>query len=170
MKKGLIAGLGTLILLGGGVYGIHSVSAAGDQQVIEANGMGNHLGNRLDMLSQFKDQIHQVNQLREDRLDLRKQAIVKKDMLVDLLIAAKNSGSKENFKQAKEIKKQLKTLNEQLKPLLTEGKDERKALKEAMKKGEGSDQFTKLLATQQQVNAKLKEKLTELDKLIDLLK
>lgn len=168
LKQGLIVGIGALLLLGG-VYRIQSVSAA-ENQPAKVEAKADHVGKRLHVLSQFKDQIHQVNQLREERLDLKKQAVEKKDQLLDLVIAAKQGGNKEDMKQAKEVKKQLKALNGDMKTLLQEGKEERKALKEALKSGEGSEQFSKLITTQQNINGKMKEKLAELDKMIEVLK
>ncbi|MEH7331205.1 hypothetical protein V7161_00955 [Neobacillus drentensis] len=168
LKKGLIVGVGALMLLGG-VYKIQSVSAA-ENTPSKVEAKAGHAGKRLEVLSQFKDQIHQVNQLREDRLDLKKQMIEKRDQLLDLVVAAKQSGNKEDIKQAKEVKQQLKTLNSDMKTLIQEGRDERKTLKEDLKKGEGSEQFTKVIATQQKINEKMKEKLAELDKMIEILK
>ncbi|MGG1679356.1 hypothetical protein ACIFOT_27075 [Neobacillus sp. NRS-1170] len=168
LKKGLIVGVGALMLLGG-VSKIQSVSAA-ENQPAKVEAKAGHAGKRLEVLSQFKDQIHQVNQLREDRLDLKKQMIEKRDQLLDLVVAAKQSGNKEDMKQAKEVKQQLKSLNSDMKTLIQEGRDERKALKEALKNGEGSEQFDKLTATQQKINEKMKEKLAELDKMIEILK
>jgi uncharacterized protein YukE len=173
MRKGIIAGVGVVMLLGGSFYGIKSVSAAENQPKVEAKaeaGTTGHVGKRLEVLGQYKDQIHQVNTLREERLDLRKQMVDKKDQLLDLLLAAKNSGNKAEFKQAKEVKKQVKSLNGELKTLLKEGQVDKKALKEAVKKGEASEQFAKRLATNQQINEKMKEKLAELDKMIEILK
>jgi hypothetical protein len=168
MKRVMIAGVGTLMLLGS-AYGIQNVSAAGNPQTFEAKVATVHVGKRVEVLSQFKDKIHQVNQLREERLDIKKQIVEKKDTLLDLLIAAKTSENKEDLKQANEAKKQIKAINAEMKTLATVGKDERRALKEAVKKGEGSEQFTKLIATQQQMNKKMKVKLGNLDKMIELL-
>src|SRR5574342_320044 len=97
LKQGLIVGIGALMLLGG-VYRIQSVSAA-ENQPAKVEAKADHVGKRLQLLSQFKEQIHQVNQLREERLDLKKQAVEKKDQLLDLVIAAKQSGNKEDMKQ-----------------------------------------------------------------------
>lgn len=168
LKKGLIIGVGALMLLGG-VYRIQSASAA-ENPPAKVEAKADHVGKKLEILSQFKDQIHQVNQLREERLDLKKQAVEKRDQLLDLVIAAKQSGNKEDMKQAKEVKQQLKSINTDMKALSQEGRNERKALKDALKKGEGSEEFTKLIATQKDINGKMKEKLAELDKMIEVLK
>lgn len=170
MKKGIIASIGVVMLLGGSLYGIKSVSAAEIQPKVEAKAATGHFGKRLEVRGQYKDQIHQVNKLVEERLDLRKQMVEKKDQLFDLFLAAKNSGNKEKFKQAKVVKKQFKSLNGELKTLVKEGQAEKKALKDAVKKGEASEEFTKLIGTHQQINEKMKEKLAELDKMIEVLK
>jgi Mg2+ and Co2+ transporter CorA len=177
VKKGIIVGLGAIVLAGG-FYGINSVYADQNQPATAANTVTNAGkaatrplgGKRLQVLSQYTSQIHQVNKLREERLDLKKQLIQKKDQLLDLLVAAKNSGNKDEFKQAKDVKKQLKSLNGEMQTLLKDGNDERKALKDALKNnnGQGSDQFNKLISTDQQINEKLKSKLDELTKLIDI--
>lgn len=177
MKKGIIAGMGAIVLAGG-FYGINSVYADQNQPAASTNvgtkatTSANHPlgGKRLQVLSQYTSQIHQVNKLREDRLDLRKQLIEKKDQLLDLLVAAKNSGNKDEFKQAKDVKKQLKSLNGEMQSLLKDGNDERRALKDALKNnnGQGSAQFNKLLTTSQQINDKLKSKLDDLNKMIDI--
>ncbi|MGG3564741.1 hypothetical protein ABES03_24395 [Neobacillus rhizosphaerae] len=162
LKKGLMAGVGALLLLGG-TYQIQTAHAADNPPTVEAK---EHNGNKFEKLSKYQEQIHQVNQLREERLDLKKQMVEKKDQLVDLFLAAKKSGNKEALKQVKESKKQLKSKNGELKALLTKGKDERKALKEAVKAGDATEQFDKVIAAQQQVNDKLKEQLTLLDQMI----
>lgn len=176
MKKAIIAGVGAVMLLGGGFYGIKSVFAAENPTnltnpaVSTQSNTAPHSGKRFAILSQYKEQIHQINQLREDRLDLKKQMVEKRDQLLDLFLAAKNSGNKEKLKQAKAVKQELKSINGEIKTLVNNGQDQRKALKEALKSGTENDQFSKLLSTSQQINAKMKEQITELDKLIDALK
>ena len=177
MKKGLLAGVGMVVLLGGSVFGIKSAFADTNQaqnnstQVVQAPKADNqHLGKRFNVLSQHKDQIHQINKLKEDRLDLSKQMVEKRDQLVDLLLAAKQSGNKDEMKQAKTVKQQLKSLNQDIKNLLKDGQNERKALKQAVKNnsGAGTDQFNQLISTNQQINAKMKEKIDQLNKLITI--
>lgn len=166
LKKGLMAGVGALLLLGG-TYQIQTAHAADNPPTVETK---EHAGKKFEKLSKYQEQIHQVNQLREERLDLKKKMVDKKDQLVDFLLAAKTSGNKEAIKQAKEIKKQLKTRNSELKVLVTKTKDERKALKEAVKTGDASEQFTRVIAAQQQINGKMKEQLALLDQMIASLK
>ena len=166
LKKGLAVGIGALLLLGG-TYQIQSAYAADNPQTVVTK---EHNGKKFDKLSKYQEQIHQVNQLREERLDLEKQMVEKKDQLVDLFLAAKKSGNKEALKQVKESKKQLKTKNGELKALLTKGKDERKSLKETIKAGDATEQFEKVIAAQKQVNDKFKEQLALLDQMIASLK
>lgn len=175
MKKGIIVGIGMAVLLGGGFYGINSAFADSNQeqnnstQVVQAPKEDNiHLGKRFKVLSQHKEQIHQINKLKEERLDLSKQIVEKRDQLVDLLLTAKQSGSKEELKQAKTVKQQLKSLNQDIKNLLKDGRNERKDLKQAVKNNssDGADSFNQLITTHQQINTKMKEKIDQLNKLI----
>jgi hypothetical protein len=173
MKKVIIAGVGAVMLLGGGFYGMKSVSAAENPTnaaVSTQTSTAHHVGKRFTILSQYKEQIHQINQLREERLDLKKQMVEKRDQLLDLFLAAKNSGNKDKLKQAKAVKQQFKSINGEMKNLNQDAKDQRKALKEALKNGTENGQFEKLLSTNQQINEKMKAKVSELDKLIDALK
>ncbi|MEH7299697.1 hypothetical protein [Neobacillus drentensis] len=162
LKKGLVVGIGALLLLGG-TYQIQSAYAADNPQTVVAKEPN---GKKFEKLSKYQEQIHLVKQLREERLDLKKQMVEKKDQLVDLFLAAKKSGNKEVLKKVKESKKQLKTKNGELKALLTTGKDERKALKEAVKAGDATEQFNKVIAVQKQVNEKMKEQLALLDQML----
>jgi acetyl-CoA carboxylase carboxyltransferase component len=173
LKKVIIAGVGVALLLGGGFYGMKTVSAAGNQSNVVANApstTASQHGKKAVNLSQYKDQIHQLNKLREDHLDLQKQLVEKQDQLLDLTQAAKTSGNKDKMKQAKPVRQQLTKLNREMKPLVKESNTERKALKVALKNGSASDQYNKLIATNQQINDKMKQISAELDQLISILK
>jgi membrane-associated HD superfamily phosphohydrolase len=168
MKKGILAGVGLAVLLGGGIFGINSVFADSNQtQTVQAPQQ--HVGKRVNFLNQHKDQVHQLNQLREERLDLTKQLVQKRDQLLDLFLAAKTSKNKDQLKQAKAVRPQIKTLNQDLKNLQKEARSEQKSLKQAVKNGESGDQITQLISTHQQINAKIKDKLAQLDNLISIL-
>jgi DNA repair exonuclease SbcCD ATPase subunit len=171
MKKGILVGVSMAVLLGGGVFGIKSAFADNNStQVVQAPNANNqqHVGKRFNFLSQHKDQIHQINQLKEDRMDLTKQMIQKRDQLLDLFLAAKTSTNKEEIKQAKALKPQLKSLNQDIKNLVREGKNERTSLKQAVKNNSGdiTSDLNQLISTHQQINAKMKDKIAQLDQLI----
>ncbi len=170
MKKGIIVGVGAALLIGGSLFGINNAFAADSQ-----NQSGNtaaaqvqHLGKRFAVLNQHKDQIHQINQIREDRLELRKQLVEKRDQLLDLVLAAKNSGNKEQLKQAKAIRPQIKSLNQEIKGLIKEDRNEKQSLKQALKNntGDGNNEFNQLISTQQQMNDKMQALMDQLDKMI----
>jgi hypothetical protein len=174
VKKGLIAGVGAVILLGG-AYGVSSVyadsSTSTNPAPAAAKAHAGHLGKRLAVLGQYKTQIHQVNQLREQRLDLQKQILDKRDKLMDLVIAAKQSGDKAKIKQAKDVKKQINDLHKEIKPLLQSQRNDAKAVKQALKNGsDASEQYKSLIAAQLQVNEKMKQVSDNLDKLMAILK
>ncbi|NRD76746.1 hypothetical protein HPT25_04475 [Bacillus sp. BRMEA1] len=174
VKKGLIAGVGAVMLLGG-AYGVHGVYAAtstsSDSSQVTTSAQAGHLGKRLQVVSQYKTQIHQLNQLREDRLELKKQILSKRDQLLDLEIAVKQSGDKEKLKQARAVKQQIKGLREQLKPLLKSQRSEAKTLKQTLKNGgDASEEYQTVISTAQQINDKLNQVSADLDQLISILK
>ena len=171
MKKGIIAGVGAVMLLGS-VYGIKSVSAAENPQHVQTKAVSHsslHLGKKLK--AQFKDQIQQVKTLRAERLTLKKQVVSKRKQLHELVTAAKQSKQKDVLKQAKDAKHQLKVINQDRKALLKDARSERKALKTDLKShnGKAIKQFNQFIATQKQVNAKMKEEIAQLNKIIDIL-
>ncbi|MED1468503.1 hypothetical protein [Bacillus salipaludis] len=171
VKKVMVAGIGAVMLLGG-VYGMKSVSAAANPQKVEAKAVpqtNSHIGKRLAFRAQYTDQIHQLNKLRAERLNLKKQLVEKKDQLMDLVLAAKQNRDKDKLKQVREAKNQLKALHSDIKPLMKDARAERKELKAAVKKGDAKAQFVKLISTQQQINEKMKAELAELNKMIDIL-
>lgn len=163
MKKYIVAGIGAVMLL---------ASTAGMNSVYAVDGNQQHSGGKFEAVSKYKDQIHQVNSLRSERLGLKKQIVDKKDQLVDLILAAKKSKNKTELKLAKGVKQQLKALNVETKSLFTQAHNERKELKEALKNKTGveGEQFNRLLATNKQINKKLTEMVKELDRMIDILK
>jgi chromosome segregation ATPase len=171
MKKGILVGVSMAVLLGGGVFGIKSALAdTNTTQVVQAPKANSqqHVGKRFNFLNQHKDQIHQINQLKEDRADLTKQLLQKRDRLLDLFLAAKTSKNKDEIKQAKSLKPQLKSLNQDIKNLVKEGKTERASLRQAVKDNSSdvTSQINQLISTHQQINAKMKDKISQLDQLI----
>jgi chromosome segregation ATPase len=173
VKKGILVGVSMAVLLGGGIFGIKGAFAdTNETQVVQAPQANNqqHIGKRVNFLNQHKDQIHQLNQLKEDRADLTKQLLQKRDQLLDLVLAAKTSRNKAEIKQAKALKPQLKSLNQDIKNLVKEGKNERVALKQAIKDNSSdvTNQLNQLISTHQQINAKMKDKIAQLDQLIGI--
>ena len=171
VKKVMCAGMGAVMLLGS-VYGMKSVSAAANPQKVEAKAVAqtdSHIGKRLAFRAKYTDQIHQMNKLRAERLDLKKQSVEKKDQLMDLVLAAKQSQDKDRLKKVREVKKQLKAIHSDIKLLMKDARAERKELKAAVRKGDAKAQFAKLISTQQQINEKMKAEVAELNKMIDIL-
>ncbi|WP_066368646.1 hypothetical protein [Neobacillus fumarioli] len=174
VKKGLIAGVGAVMLLGG-AYGVSSVYAdsttSSHSASVTAEAHAGHLGKGLTVLNKYKTQIHQVNQLKVEHLDLQKQILEKRDKLMDLVIAAKESGNKEKLKQAQVVRKQINDLKKEMKPLLKTQHSDAKALKQALKNGkDASEQFKSLITVQRQINEKMKQEVSDLDKLLTILK
>jgi hypothetical protein len=169
----MIASIGAIMLLGS-VYGIKSVSAAENTPTVQTKVVSQsnlHIGKRLLQTGKFKDQIQEVKTLRAERVDLKKQIVGKKKQLHELFTAAKQSKQKDVLKQAKDVKHQLKVIKKDRKGLLKDARTERRALKMDLKNDNGNtkEEFNKFIATQKQVNAKMKEEITQLNKIIDIL-
>ncbi|WP_274654717.1 hypothetical protein [Paenibacillus humicola] len=124
------------------------------------------------LLQQFQDELHKIDALRVERLDLKSQIVQKRDKLIDLTLAARKSGDKAALQKAAGIRKQITALNGTIKPLLSQMKNERKQLREAVKardKQAAKSAFDHILATFGQINDKLKEKSGLYDQMIAAL-
>lgn len=128
--------------------------------------------NRLEMLKALQDEIHQINGLRMERLDVRGEIIGKHDLLLDLYITARENENEEALMAAKEVKVQLKELNGELQALHEQIKTTRQSLKEAKQNGE-TDQIellvSEIISLGNEMNNKLKDKVGLLDEIIDIL-
>lgn len=127
---------------------------------------------RLEVLKEFLDEIHQVNALRMERHTLRAQVIEKNDALLDLYIAAKESGNEEALAAAKEKREQIKGIHEEIKGLQGQVAAEKKAFKEAVKNGdkEGAQgHIEQVITLKTAINGKIQEKIALLEEIIDIL-
>ncbi|MFT9494463.1 hypothetical protein [Anaerosolibacter sp.] len=127
---------------------------------------------RLEMLKALQDEIHQINELRMERLDVRGEIIGKHDLLLDLYITAKENGNDAALMAAKEVRVQLKGLNDELQALHEQIKTTRQLLKEAKQNGE-TDQVEllagEIISLGNEMNNKLEDKVGLLDEIIDIL-
>lgn len=123
-------------------------------------------------LNEFTDEIHQINDLRIERNQLRIQVIEKQDQLIDLFIEAKETGDKEALGAAKEERAQIKAINEEIKVLHEQAATTRKAFREALKNNDletANAEIEKLINTHNSINDKKEDKIEVLDKIIDIL-
>lgn len=164
MKKGIMAAMGAVVLMGG-LYGVNPAFAAENQPTTAPAQV-----KKADLKSQFKDEINQLDQLHQERLAIRSQILAKKSNVLALVAAAKNSKSKDKVKAAKTVKAQIESINKELKPLLEERKYDRSVLRAEIQKANGKAAFDKLISVNQKINEKLHAKNTQLDQLINALK
>jgi len=123
-------------------------------------------------LKEFIEEIHSINDLRIERNQLRAQVIEKNDQLIDLLIAAKEEGNKEELKAVKAEREKLKAINAEIKTLHQQASAAKKAFKEALKGGDSETAGTeleKLINAHGSINDRTESKIPILDNIINIL-
>lgn len=173
MKKFMIMLLVGLMLVGGAI----ATYAEEPQDTLMENllGEGQDIrGTRLGepKLKEFIEEIHSINDLRIERNQLRAQVIEKHDQLIDLLIAAKEEGDKEELKSVKTEREKLKAINAEIKTLHEQAEAARKAFKEALKGGDSETagaELEKLINAHSAINDKTESKIQILDNIINIL-
>ncbi|WP_433747542.1 hypothetical protein [Falsibacillus pallidus] len=123
-------------------------------------------------LETFQTELHQSNDLKQKRLDLKKSVINKRDQLIDLVVQAKNNKDKEALKALKAIKPSLKENASETKSIVQQLRDERKAAKTALKAGDEDQARThinKVLELQASWNKNLEGRASILDQMIAAL-
>lgn len=131
-----------------------------------------HKQDRVKLVQQFSDELHQSNKLKKERLALQSSIVSKNDRLIDLMPKAKEARVKNAWKDAKETKKELKDVNKEVRTLKKQLREGHKAIKQAAKNGDEKkvqDQFTKVLKQQNSLNQKLQEKKKLLDDVVTKL-
>lgn len=127
---------------------------------------------RAHLLESFGPQLHQLNALREERLNVKEQIVKKEDQIMDLLAAAKKAKNKEALKQAKELQAQVHTLrqdiNTEAKTVESDMKDFRQAIKDRNADA-ATTAITGALTAFQDVNNKLTQEASLLDQIITVL-
>jgi NACalpha-BTF3-like transcription factor len=129
---------------------------------------------RLGMgkLTEFTEEIHQINALRIERNQLRLQVIERQDQLVDLLINGSEAGNKEALEAAKLERAQIKVINKEIKVLHEQAASTRKTFREAVKNNDletANAAMETLLNIYNSINDKKTDKVEVLDKIIDIL-
>ncbi|HWR61889.1 MAG TPA: hypothetical protein VN580_09780 [Clostridia bacterium] len=123
-------------------------------------------------LKEFIEEIHSINDLRIERNQLRAQVIEKHDQLIDLLIAAREEGNKEELKAVKTEREKLKAINAEIKTLHEQASAARKAFREALKDGASETagaELEKLINAHNSINDKTESKIPILDNIINIL-
>lgn len=127
---------------------------------------------RYSLLKEFTDEIHQINNIRIERNQLQIQVIEKQDQLLDLYIAARESGNKEALQAAKEERSKIKAIHEEIRALHEEAKATREALREAKKNNDTEaikECIDDLIEIHTSINNKIREKVGVLESIINIL-
>ncbi|CAM4037526.1 hypothetical protein L1N85_06870 [Paenibacillus alkaliterrae] len=174
MKK-KFAALMVCLMMFAGVGSAYANGAAPAQPVnesmMESGETAFHV-NKFEVLKEFRDELHQINALRAERLGLKKQIVQKQDQILDLTLTARENGDKEALKQAAGVKKQIHTVNAELDALWKKVGNEKKAFKLAIKDGskeQAQKHIDSAIAIFGEINGKLGQKVGLFDQIIAIL-
>lgn len=156
------------------VLSIAGAAFAADPQLpgTDPQGVLEHKRARLDKLAEFQGEIHRINDLRIERLQLRIQVIEKHDKILDLLIEAREENNLEALKEAREVRQQIKEINREIASLHQQAAGERKAFREAVKEGnidKARTHLNNVIDLLKKINSNIEEKIDLLDKIIEIL-
>lgn len=164
----------TMLLVGLMVLSSFSVTFAEEANTttVESSLEEVQMPEKLNLMKEFTDEIHQINALRVEKNQLQIQVIGKQDKLVDLHMAAKESGDKEALAAAKEKRKQIQVIHDEIKALHQQAITTKTAFREAVKNDDvetATLEIGKLTNIHITINAKIKEKMELQDMIIDIL-
>lgn len=129
-------------------------------------------GYRLEVLKEFQDEIHQVNELRMTGLQLRISVIGAKDEILDLYIEASENEEIEKLQSAQEIREKIKLVNEEIQSLRQEIKTARENFRGAIKNKDldtAKVYIDQAIALKASINAKVEGKILLLQEIITIL-
>lgn len=173
MKKLITMLLVGLMLLGGTIATNAEEPGDATTRNLPNEGQTTRIGRLAEpKIKEFIDEIHAINDLRIVRNQLRAQVIEKNDQIIDLVLAAKEAGSKEELKAVKAEREKLKSINTEIKALHDQAEAARKAYREALKSGDSEtagNELAKLTNAVSSINDKTESKLQILDNIIDIL-
>jgi TolA-binding protein len=127
---------------------------------------------RLNLIKEFTEEIHQINALRIERNELQIQVIEKHDQLFNLYITVRESGDKEALEAAKEERQQIKEINAEIDALHEQAKTARDAFREALKNNDkeaANKNIESLIDIHTSINNKMLEKIKVLESIINIL-
>lgn len=164
----------TMILVGLMVLSSFSVTFAEEANTttVESSLEEVQMPEKLNLMKEFTDEIHQINALRVEKNQLQIQVIGKQDILLNLHMAAKESGDKEALAAAKEKRKQIQVIHDEIKALHQQAITTKTAFREAVKNDDietATLEIGKLTNIHITINAKIKEKMELQDMIIDIL-
>jgi hypothetical protein len=171
MKKkiaALIVGLSMFAGMGS-AYAAVTPDASAANAKLEAK--ADHV-KKFAVLKEFQDELHKIDALRVERLGLKTQIVQKDDRILDLMLAARESGNKDALKQAREVRKQIHAADQEQQGKWEAMRAEVKAFRQAVKdrnQEQAQAHIDSAIAIFGEINAKLGAKAGLLDQIIDIL-
>ncbi|MDM5340891.1 hypothetical protein QUF84_27240 [Fictibacillus enclensis] len=131
-----------------------------------------HRDHMWKQLAPYKDKLHEKNQLKAEYYGLKKEALLKKDTLLQLH-SGNQPGSWHKNPKMKQYHQSMRKLHMEMKSLKDKEKAEKKNLKAALKakdKAKIGSHLDQMLLIQKQINHKLAERNKMLDTMIKEMK
>ncbi|MDN4524697.1 hypothetical protein [Fictibacillus fluitans] len=132
-----------------------------------------HRDHMWKQLAPYKDKLHEKNRLKAEYYGLKKEAVMKKDTLLQLHTKSNKPGSWHKNPKMKQHHQSMKKLHMEMKSLKNQEKAEKKSLRAALKakdKAKISSHLDQMLLIQKQINQKLAERNKMLDTMIQEMK
>lgn len=127
---------------------------------------------RVQVIQEFKDELHQINALKIDRLNLRIDITENQDSIIDLYLVAREAGNQEAIEAAKELKQQIREVNEAIKNKHQTVVAEREAFRAAIKNNSTETaqiHLNNIIELKNDINSLLEDKIALLDEIIEVL-
>jgi hypothetical protein len=120
-------------------------------------------------MKNFEAEVHKANELKIERLEIKKEIVQKKDKLFSLHVKAAEGDNKEKRSGNKAIWQEMKQIHKDLKALNQEAHNTKKSMHEAMRADDeklAKEKMTQWLSINEKINNKLSEKSQKLDEII----
>lgn len=127
---------------------------------------------KLQVLKEYRDELHKINSLREERLGLKTQIVQKQDHILDLVIQAADNHNQEALKEAGLVRKQIQALNNDMQALRQSMASEMKDFRQSVKAGDkvqAQAHINHIITLFEEANGKLGQKIILLDQIIAIL-
>lgn len=169
MKK-LVSLLLVGLMLIGGTGAVFAQESGNSNEILLLEEENERIG-KFFVLKEFQNEIHKINELRKERLQLRIDIIDKHDAILDLYIEARENRDKEALEAAKEVRKELTVLNQEITDLSDQAKTERQRFREEAKNGNvdaAREHANNGIALLEAINDKVESKIEVLETIIEI--
>lgn len=162
MKKIILAALALALVSGGSVTVF--AQKADNVQVVEEK-----KEHHFRHMKNFEAEVHKANELKIERLEIKKEIVQKKDKLFGLHVKAAEDRNKEKRSGKKAIWQDMKQIHQDLRALKQEAHQTKKSMHEAMQADDeklAKEKMKQWLSINEKINNKLTEKSQKLDEMI----